>query len=398
MPELSAVMESSAFETARRVVHETDDLTVRHMVDATGIPSPTGQEAARGRWLADGMRELGLDSAVDDVGNVISSAPCAAPGEPAIVVAAHLDTVFAAGTPVTVRRDGTRLAAPGISDNSRGLAGMLALARSLAAAGWPTRAPVVFVGTVGEEGAGDLRGAKHYMAAHRDRTGVFIALDGAGATRIINSGVGSRRLRVRFHGPGGHSWSDFGSPSAIHAAGRAVAALAALPLPGDPRTTLSVGRIGGGTSVNAIAAEAWIELDLRSEELPPLREIEARVRQALDRAAAAESSAADSAAEDRTMACEIEVFGDRPAGRTPADHALVRLAHAATRAVGLTPELAASSTDANVAMAEGVPAISIGAGGEAAGIHTVGEWYDNAGGPQGLERALLVVLGAAGTA
>jgi tripeptide aminopeptidase len=359
--------------------------TVEHMCEATAIPSPSFHEAERGRWFAARLRELDLETAVDDVGNVIAITPAADATAARVVIAAHLDTVFAAGTPLGIRREGTRLKGPGISDNARGLAGVLALARALRAVGWPTRRPLALVGSVGEEGAGDLRGVKHYIAQHRDRTAAFIALDGAGAARIINAGVGSRRLRVTFRGPGGHSWSDFGAPNAIHACGRAIASLTALRLPDPPRTTLSVGRIGGGTSINTIPAEAWFELDLRSEALDVLQQLESDVRDLLEQARAAESAGLD-----------IEVFGDRPAGRTSHDDPLVRAALEATRAIGLTPELASSSTDANVAMSAGIPAIAIGAGGDAGGTHTLEEWYDNKGGPAGIERALMVVLDAAG--
>jgi tripeptide aminopeptidase len=388
--ELNTAKSSAAFATASAVIRATDEVTLAHMMELTRIPAPLHGEAERGRLFATRLHEAGLETTTDAVGNVIAVTPSAEPANRRVVVAAHLDTVFTADTPLDVRRNGNRITGPGISDNARGLAGVLALARALAAAGWPTRLPIAFVGTVGEEGAGDLRGAKHYMAEHADRCAAFIALDGAGACRIINAGVGSRRLRVTWTGPGGHSWSDWGTPNAIHAAGRAVASLLQLALPVDPRTTLSVGRIGGGTSINAIAGTAWLELDLRSEAREPLFELEARVRVALDHAAAAEGGATGA------VRCDVAVFGDRPAGVTAASHPLVRIAEEATRAVGLTPQLASSSTDANVAMAAGLSAIAIGAGGDAGGTHTPGEWYDNTDGPAGLERALLVLLAAAG--
>jgi tripeptide aminopeptidase len=388
--ELNTAKSSAAFATASAVIRATDEVTLAHMMELTRIPAPLHGEAERGRWFAARLHDAGLETTTDAVGNVIAVTPAAEPDNRRVVVAAHLDTVFSADTLLEVRRSGNRMTGPGISDNARGLAGVLALARALAAAGWPTRLPVAFVGTVGEEGAGDLRGAKHYMAEHADRCAAFIALDGAGACRIINAGVGSRRLRVTWTGPGGHSWSDWGTPNAIHAAGRAVASLLQLELPADPRTTLSAGRIGGGTSINAIAGTAWLELDLRSEAREPLFELEARVRVALDHAAAEEGGSTG------VIRCDVAVFGDRPAGVTAASHPLVRSAEEATRAVGLTPQLASSSTDANVAMAVGLPAIAIGAGGDAGGTHTPGEWYDNTGGPAGLERALLVVLAAAG--
>lgn len=380
------VRASAAFATALAYLRATDESTVQDMRAVTGIAAPTGAEAARGEWVASRMRAAGLDPDMDDVGNVIAVTPAAEPSRPAIVVAAHLDTVFDAGTDLAITTDGPRIRAPGISDNGRGLAGMLALARALSAAGWPLAVPVAFVATVGEEGRGDLRGARHYMERYRDRTAAFVALDGAGASRIIHAGVGSRRLRVVVRGPGGHSWSDFGTPNPLHAVGRAMAEFTVIPLATAPRTTLTVARAGGGTSINAIPQEAWLEVDLRSEEQEPLRELEARVLEVL-RGPAVEG-----------LVCDVTVIGDRPAGSTPATHPLVGIAGAATVAVGVTPELASSSTDANVAMAMGVPAIAIGAGGDAGAMHTTAEWYDNTGGVAGLERALLVVMATAGLA
>jgi tripeptide aminopeptidase len=371
------------------VLRDTDETTLAHMMEVTRIPAPGGAEAARGRWLAERLRELDLVPVTDDVGNVRAVSPAARPEAACVVVAAHLDTVFDADTPLDIRRDGTRLHGPGISDNGRGLAGMLALARALRAGGWPVGRPILLAGTVGEEGAGDLRGARHLVEQEGHRMMAFIALDGAGCGRVVNTGVGSRRLRITFSGPGGHSWSDWGEPNAIHAAGRAITALADLRLPVRPRTTLNVGRITGGTSVNAIPADAAFEVDLRSEEAAPLMGLEARVRDAIESARRGECR--DGAALD----CRIDVFGDRPAGRTDEDHPLVRSAIAAAAAAGCQTELASSSTDANVAMAAGIPAIAIGAGGDAGGMHTISEWYDNRGGPAGLEAALRVLLGAA---
>jgi tripeptide aminopeptidase len=392
MTDVQAVRATSAFAAARAVIHDTDSATIQDMLDATQIAAPTGAEAERGQWFTRRLAEYGLSARTDEVGNVCAISPAAAADEPWVVIASHLDTVFAAGTPLDVRSDGGRLLAPGISDNSRGLAALLAIARALHVAGWPTRAPIAFVATVGEEGAGDLRGAKHFVARESQRIGTFIALDGAGATRIIHAGVGSRRLRITFRGPGGHSWSDFGNANMIHATSSAIAELAELPLQETPRTTLSVGRMGGGTSVNAIPAETWFELDLRSEALPPLQQLEEAVRDVLRRTVAAQGGAG------RGVSCDIEVFGDRPAGATDPQHPLVRLAQDATRALGDVPQLTSSSTDANVPMAAGIPAIAIGAGGDAGGTHTLQEWYENEGGAAGVERALLIAMGAAGLA
>lgn len=384
------IRRNGAWREACACIRATDEQTLQEMMDVTSIAAPSGAEAERGAWLCERLRASGLAPELDEVGNVIAAAPCADASLPHVAVMAHLDTVFAADTPLEVHREGDRLTGPGISDNARGLAGMLALVRGLEAAEWPTRAPVVFIGSVGEEGAGDLRGAKHYVRTRGRDMGAFIALDGAGLDRIIHAAVGSRRVRATYRGPGGHSWADWGAPNTIHAAGRGIATLTALDLPVNPRTTLTVGRIGGGTSVNTIPPEAWFEIDMRSDSTAVLERLEATVRHALAAAAHEESR------EGTTLTCDIDLFGDRPAGCTPVDHDLVRLAEAATRAMGGEPELTSSSTDANIAMAAGIPAIAIGAGGDAGGTHTTGEWYVNRNGVEGIERALIVLLGAAG--
>ena len=386
LPELTT---SAAFQTARAALHDTDALTVQHMCEATMIAAPSGAEAVRAQWFAQRLRELGLEPQVDEVGNVFATSPAREPSAEHLVIASHLDTVFPADTRLEIVRHNGRLCAPGISDNSRGIAGLLALARALRAAAWPVRIPITFLATVGEEGAGDLRGVKHFVATRGDTIGAFIALDGAGAARVIAAGVGSRRLRVTFRGPGGHSWSDHARPSAIDAAAHATTALRALELQTEPRTTLSVGRIGGGTSINAIAAEAWLELDLRSEARELLLDLEERVRAQLHASAATTSNTLG------TITCDIEVFGDRPAGRTAEDSAIVRAACTATCEIGAAPEITSSSTDANVPMAAGIPAIAIGAGGDAGGTHTLDEWYSNEDGVRGLERALMIVLALA---
>jgi acetylornithine deacetylase/succinyl-diaminopimelate desuccinylase-like protein len=313
-----------------------------------------------------------------------------------VLVAAHLDTVFAAGTEVAPRHEGERIHAPGITDNARGLAGMLAVARLLA--GWELRPrrPVIFVGTVGEEGPGDLRGVKHLLregSPLRDAA-AFIALDGSGLRRIVHRAIGSRRLRVELRGPGGHSWADRGAPNPIAALGAAVAAVRALPLPEPARTTCTVARIGGGTSINAIPSGAWMELDLRSDAHGVLGRVEAEVRAVVERALEAENRARRDGSEP--LEATLTLIGDRPSGETSSRDPLVREAQALTLGLGQKPELVGSSTDANVPMALGIPSIAIGVGGDSGGIHTTGEWYSNENGALGVERALLIILSACG--
>jgi di/tripeptidase len=273
---------------------------------------------------------------------------------------------------------------------------MLALAAEIDGVRLRTRRPVEFVATTGEEGLGDLRGAKHYFAERGRDAHAMVALDGAGDERIIHRALGSRRFRISYKGPGGHSWAAFGVPNAVHAAATAAARIARLPLPLTPRTTLSVGRIGGGLSVNSIPDSAWLEIDLRSTSAPYLDEIERTIRRVAH--GAMEEENYKRAAGTRPLGVDIEMIGSRPCGETAAEHALVQAAMEATRLVGRQPDLALASTDANVPISQGIPAIAIGAGGRGGDAHTHGEWFDNVHGTLGVARALTIVATAAGVA
>lgn len=361
------------------------------------IPAPTLDEEERARFLETRLLEIGLQEvARDDVGNVLGRLP--RPAEPdaaPVVVAAHLDTVFPRDVALEPRREGERIHAPGIADNARGLAALVALARVMVETGIRTGPPVWFAGTVGEEGGGDLLGVKHLF---REGTGFrtaagFISLDGTGLRRIVHRAIGARRVRVTAMGPGGHSWADWGAANPIHALGGAIAALGELALTGDARTTLTVARIGGGTSINVIPAEGWIEVDLRSEDAEALARLGGEVERRVLAAVAEENGRRR--ADSLSLRAEIRVIGDRPAGAVAREETLVRSAILATRAVGATPELSASSTDANVPISLGIPSVTLGAGGESGGIHTLGEWYRDRDSTRALERALLTLLGLA---
>lgn len=403
---------------ARQALHASDDLTLAEMVEIAEIPAPPFGEERRGRWIADRFRSLGLtDVSTDEVGNVVaryprvagaaansSGAPRATSDEAragrddigAVLVAAHLDTVFPEGTDHRVRREGDRFIGPGITDNARGLAAMLALARVMVGAGVEVERPLAFVATVGEEGIGDLRGVKHLL---RDGSpwraaSAFIALDGTGLGRIVHRGVGSTRFRVVVKGPGGHSWADWGTVNPVHVIGAAIASLAGLRSTQRPRTTLTVARVWGGTSINSIPTEAGFDVDLRGDGAAALAALERRaiacVENALDRANARRPG------DTPPASIRFDTLGRRPTGATAATSPLVVAAENATRLVGAVPELVAASTDANVAMSLGIPAITLGAGGESGGTHTTSEWYANVHGPEGLERVLLTVLSVAG--
>jgi len=328
----------------------------------------------------------------DDAGNDIGRRS-GTEDTPPVVICAHLDTVFPRTTDLSVKRDGERLVGPGINDNGRGIAVMLALAAEIDGARLRTRRPVEFVATTGEEGNGDLRGAKHYFASRGGMAHAAIALDGAGDERIVHKALGSRRYHIAYRGPGGHSWAAFGVPNAVHAAAAAAAMLASLPLPKSPRTTLSVSRIGGGTSINSIPEEGWLEVDLRSTSASVLDRFDREIRIIVR--AAAQQENARRATSTPPLSHDVMVIGDRPSGELSADHPLVLSAIEATHLIDREPELAAASTDANVPIAMGIPAIAIGAGGRGGDAHTLGEWYDNIEGPLGIARAMTILTTAA---
>jgi Di- and tripeptidases len=379
---------------ARLAAH--DDAIVRSQITVAQIAAPTGEEHQRGGWVARRFRDCGLsDIQTDAAGNVIGRRD-GSNELPPVVICAHLDTVFPRDTDLSIRRQGDRLVGPGINDNGRGLAVMLALAGEIDGARVRSRHPIEFVATTGEEGIGDLRGAKHYFADRGRDAHATIALDGAGDERIIHRALGSRRFRVSYSGPGGHSWAAFGVANAVHAAAAAAAKLAALPLPSSPRTTLSVGRIGGGLSVNSIPDSAWLEIDLRSTSTAQLDAFDRAIRRVAQ--AAADEENGKRSMGTRALSVSVEAIGSRPCGETPAHHSLVQAAMTATRLVGRHPDLALASTDANVPISQGIPAIAIGAGGRGGDAHTHSEWFDNSNGTVGVARALTIVMAAAGVA
>jgi tripeptide aminopeptidase len=381
---------------ARRWLDANDARVIREQRELTEIPAPPFGEAERATRFVELLEQSGLGGIrIDEEGNVLAplrgSLDDAATWD-AYIVSAHLDTVFPEGTDVRVREDGDRLIAPGISDDGRGLAALLALVRAFVELDLPARVPVVFVATVGEEGVGDLRGVRYLFREGSPAMGArgFISLDGAGLSRIVSAGLGSRRFRIGARGPGGHSWVNWGTVNPIHALGKAVARFAAIPLPEQPLATLTVARWGGGTSVNAIPQEAWVEVDVRCASERVLDEIEAQVRTAVTVSVAEVNAAADAGTDPLELT--VESLGARPAGETHARAAIVRAALAATQAIGPYPELAVSSTDANIPMSLGIPAITLGAGGEAGAAHTPDEWYRNVQGPEGILRVLLLLL------
>src|SRR3982751_324050 len=382
-----------ALALAHTRIAARDSATIRTQIAVSQIAAPTGDEGLRAAWVQARLRSMGLDDAhIDPAGNVVATRLGLDDARP-VLVCAHLDTVFGRDVALTFHQDGDRVTGPGIGDNGRGLAAMLAIAEQMDGRGLRTRRPIVFAATPGEEGAGDLRGAKHLFAHLPDEPAAAIALDGAGDERIVHRALGSRRYHIAYRGAGGHSWAAFGIPNAVHAAASAAAMLASLPLPKTPRTTLSVCRIGGGTSINTIPEQGWLEVDLRSTSASVLDRFDREIR-VIVRAAAQQENARRATATP-PLAYDVMVIGDRPSGEISSDHPLVLSAIAATRLIDREPELAAASTDANVPIAAGIPAIAIGAGGRGGEAHTAGEWYDNIEGTLGIARAMTILATAA---
>ena len=353
------------------------------------IPSPPFGERARAAYFLQRLREVGLaDAALDQEGNVIAVRKGAS-SKPRLVVSAHLDTVFPEGTDLTVKeRDGTTLA-PGIGDDARGLAALLSLVQALNRSDIKTVGDVVFVGTVGEEELGNLRGVRALFRDHADIDG-FISIDGLSIGRIVNQATGSHRYEMTFKGPGGHSFQEFGRPSAIHAMGRAIAKIADVQTPTDPKTTFTVGTVQGGTSVNAIAAEARMTLDMRSNSTDDLLRVEENVLRLVRDAVAEENRRWNSG----QLGVEIKLIGDRPAGAVPEDAPIVQTSRRVIAALspGSKITLAGASTDSNLAISLGIPAVTIGGGGDGGSWHSLAEWYKPDEAYLGPQNALLILL------
>lgn len=375
---------------------QSDAITEEH-IRICSIPASPFGEQERAEYLSRKFSELGLTEVeIDEEGNCLGLLRGSLES-PLMVVSAHLDTVFSADTNFNVIRREGKLFAPGIADDGCGLAAVIALVQAIQSERIPIEGSILFVGTVGEEGEGNLRGVRHLFtkgrwAKHIDS---FLSFDGPGLDRITNRALGSRRYRVELTGPGGHSWGDFGLPNPVHAIGRAISRLAAYPAPKEPRTTFNVGRIEGGRSVNAIPSEASMEVDLRSAAEAELQRLDAFFRRAMIDAVDEEN--ATRRIGDPLLKLKVDLIGERPTGETPVDAPLVELAIEATKLIGVRPRLDRSSTDSNLPISLGIPAITLGAGGNSAFSHSLDEWYDPRGRDLGLKRGLLVILGIIGT-
>jgi tripeptide aminopeptidase len=389
-PDLEAILANPKIVKSLDDIKADDERTFAEQKRITEIPAPPFKEKVRAEYYEKRMRELGLkDAAIDAEGNVIALRKGSGGGRPKLVVSAHLDTVFPEGTDVTVKEKDGAIVAPGIGDDSRGLAALLSLIKTMNENQIATVGDIMFVGTVGEEELGNLRGVKALFRDHSDIDG-FISIDGLGITRVVNQATGSHRYEFIFKGPGGHSFQEFGLPSATHAMGRAIAKIAELQPPSDPKTTFTVGTVSGGTSVNAIAAEARMAVDMRSNSEEELLKLEARLLELVKEAVADENARWKS---DK-MSVEAKLIGDRPAGIVPMDSPIVQATQRTVAAVtkGPRPTFAGSSTDSNIAMSLGIPAVTIGGGGEGGNWHSRNEWYKPTNAWYGPQNALLTVL------
>lgn len=375
--------------------HAASAITEEH-IRICSIPAGPFCERARAEYLRAKFLDIGLSEVtIDEEGNCLGLLPGSSRA-PLMVVSAHLDTVFPPDTDFTVRRHEQKLLAPGISDDGCGLAALIAIARALASRQLRTVGSVLFVGTVGEEGEGNLRGVRYLFTQGSWAGSIdsFLSFDGPGIDSITNRALGSHRYRVKVKGLGGHSWGDFGIPNPVHALGRAISRLANYPLPTETRTTFNVGKVQGGTSINSIPSEASMEVDLRSSAESELRRLDAYFRRAVLEAVDQENSTRRPG--DALLSVDMDLVGNRPGGETDPHSILVELAREATRGVGVEAKLEQSSTDSNLPISLGVPAITLGAGGSSGSSHTLEEWYDPRNRDQGLKRGLLVILGMVG--
>ncbi len=385
------LMNDVAVKAAVEMIRAAEPQTIENQVRLCEVEAPPFKEAKRAEVYARLFREAGLQNVrIDKEGNVLGDRPGLQP-RPRLVFTAHLDTVFPEGTDVRVKREGTMLRGPGIGDDCRGLAVLLAVVQAMSQAKVQTQGSITFVGTVGEEGLGDLRGVKYLfnegMKGQIDR---FVSIDGTGLG-ITHIAVGSLRYRVTFKGPGGHSYGAFGLSNPMHALGRAVATISQFEVPLDPKTTFNVGRIGGGTSVNAIPFDAWMEVDMRSASPSALEALDTKFKRAVDDAVRDE----DARWKKNVLSVDKALVGMRPAGQTPANSPIVQAAVSVTRVLGFPIALDEGSTDSNIAMSLGIPAVTIDGGGRGTGSHALDEAFDSTNSWMGSQRALLLAIALA---
>jgi tripeptide aminopeptidase len=370
------IMESPTYKTAVGALEKDHDRWIEEVIKITEIPAPPFKEQERSKAYMEMLKAHGLtDVEIDQEGNAMGMRKGTG-GGPLVVVSAHLDTVFPEGTDVSVRRDGSRLNAPGVGDDSSGLATLLSIVRAMDAAGIKTKSDILFLGDVGEEGLGDLRGVRYFFTKgkYKDQVKYFFSLDGGSTTRIANCGVGSKRYRVTFKGPGGHSYGAYGLVNPMAAMSQAVVEFYKIQTPTKPKTTYSASVTGGGTSVNAIPNNVWMEFDMRSEDAKELDRLEKRFLAIVNQAVETENFARST--KEGPITADIKLVGDRPAGRTDEKQDIVQIATAAFLANGSKPTYECGSTDSNMPMSLGIQAVTIPRVGKADRSHSLDEWID----------------------
>lgn len=396
--QIQSIAKKTAVKKALKSVEELEPQTMKDHIRLTEIPAPPFKEQVRGREYAAMLQAAGADSVwIDEVGNVLARRKGRS-GNKTVVLEAHLDTVFPEGTDVTVKQRGDTLFAPGIMDDTRGLAVVLTVLRALEKQNIHTDADVLFIGTVGEEGLGDLRGVKHLFRQNGPKVDAHIAVDGGGLDRITHVGLGSLRYRVTFKGPGGHSWGAFGTANPHHALGKAISYFSSEAdtfTNEGVRTSYNVGIVGGGTSVNSIPFESWMEVDMRSESPERLKGIDSILKDAVAKALQEENQ---SRRRGPALEVDMELVGERPSGALDPETALVQRAMAAIQYFNAAPNLISGSTNANIPIAKGIPAVTVGVGGKGNGAHSLDEWWINDKGHLAIQRTLLLLLAEAGVA
>jgi acetylornithine deacetylase/succinyl-diaminopimelate desuccinylase-like protein len=369
-------------------------------LEVVRIPAPPFAEQVRSAWLREQFSKLGLnDVHSDEIGNVFGIRPGTDANAKYVALSAHIDTVFPPGTVTDTRRgEDDKLYGPGISDNGAGIAALLAIASAMQSVNLQTAAPILFIGNVGEEGEGDLRGMRHiYSDPHwSERISALLVVDGAGTDTIVTQALGSRRFEVTVHGPGGHSWSDFGVPNPIVILAHAIDTFSKTVVPSNPKTTYNIGVISGGTSVNSIPESATMRVDIRSSSMEEIDRVESSLREALANAVAQVSSGYRNGA-SQGVTYELHAIGMRPAAELPEDAHIVQVVKAVDALLANNSRIHRASTDANIPIAMGREALAIGGGGTGAGAHTVHEWYDPKNRDLGLKRILLTLVTLAGT-
>ncbi|WP_411273184.1 M20/M25/M40 family metallo-hydrolase [Daejeonella sp.] len=394
--EIDKLAAHKKIQSAFKIIQELEPATMKELIELTQIPAPPFEEQKRAERYKQMLQAAAIDSIwIDEVGNVVALRKGTGNGK-TIVLEAHLDTVFPRETDVTVKIKGDTLFAPGVGDDTRGLSMVLTVLKAMNKAEIKTASDILFVGVVGEEGLGDLRGVKHLFKKNNPKIDTYIAIDGGDIGRINTMGLGSLRYKVTFKGPGGHSWGAFGLANPHHAMGKAIDYFnqaAALYVTGGPKTTYNVGRIGGGTSVNSIPFETWIEVDMRSESPEKLKGVEKIFLEQMHKALTDYNATVKKGAK---LTTDIEKIGERPSGELAETLPLIQRALAATEYFKVKPFLTRGSTNSNIPIAMGVPAITIGRGGKGGSAHSLDEWWMNDRGAEAIKLALLILVAEAG--